>query len=142
MPSRRIAIVDNDPTAALVTQRGLQKLLNGDVKVTVAPSPNAAWMDCLNEEVDLVIVDPSPQGGAATSLVRVLRRYRPQIPVLVLTAYDSPGLRKQMRTFGVESYLAKPVDLRDLGQTVRTVLREAPLQQAVLHQLRSANNAA
>lgn len=128
MPPRHIEIVDSDPTAALVTQRGLQVLLTDEVNVTVAASPNAAWMDCLNEKVDLVIVDPNPQGGAATALVRALRAYRPHIPVLVLTAYDSPGLRKQMRSYGVQSYLAKPVDLLDLGATVRTVLREAPLQ--------------
>ncbi len=126
MPPRHIEIVDGDATAALVTQRGLQMLLNGEVEVRVADSANAAWLDCLREEVDLLIVDPNPQGGAATALVRALRAYRPQIPVLVLTAYDSPGLRTQMRSYGVQSYLAKPVDLHDLGHTVRTVLREAP----------------
>lgn len=122
MPSRHIEIVDSDPTAALVTQRGLQILLNADAEVTVAPSPDAAWLHCMENAVDLLIVDPNPQSRAATSLVRALRAYRPQIPVLVLTAYDTPRLRSQMQTLGVQHYLAKPIDLLDLKQVVREAL--------------------
>lgn len=124
MPLRHIQIVDNDPTAALVTQRGLQVLLNAEVDVVVAPSPDAAWLYCLHEPVDLIIIDPNPQNRAATSLVKALRSYRPEIGILVLTAYDSPLLRSQMRGLGVKHYLAKPVDLRDLEQTVRAILED------------------
>jgi len=47
---------------------------------------------------------------------------RPEVPVLVLTAYDTPRLRTQMRALGVQHYLAKPVDLQDLGKSVRSVV--------------------
>lgn len=124
MPPRHIEIVDGDPAAALVTQRGLQILLDTEADITVATSPNAAWLRCLNEEVDLVIIDPSPQSREATSLLEALRAYRPQLPVLVLTAYDSPRLRAQMRRLGVQHYLAKPIDLLALKQAVRTALGE------------------
>ncbi len=123
MSLRHIEIVDSDPTAALVTQRGLQVLLDTEVEVTVAPSPDAAWLDCLKEEVDLLIIDPNPQSRAATSLVKALRAYRPHVPVLVLTAYDTPRLRAQMQTLGVQHYLAKPIDLLDLNEVVRTALK-------------------
>lgn len=125
MSLRHIEIVDSDPTAALVTQRGLQVLLDTEVEVTVAPSPDAAWIDCLKEEVDLLIIDPNPQSRAATSLVKALRAYRPHVPVLVLTAYDTPRLRAQMQTLGVQHYLAKPIDLLDLNEVVRTALETA-----------------
>ncbi len=123
MSLRHIEIVDSDPTAALVTQRGLQVLLDTDVEVTIASSPDAAWLDCLKEEVDLLIIDPNPQSRAATSLVQALRAYRPQVPVLVLTAYDTPRLRAQMQRLGVQHYLAKPIDLLDLNEVVRTALK-------------------
>ena len=92
---------------------------------SVAPSPDAAWIDCLKEEVDLLIIDPNPQSRAATSLVKALRAYRPHVPVLVLTAYDTPRLRAQMQTLGVQHYLAKPIDLLDLNEVVRTALETA-----------------
>lgn len=124
MPPRHIEIVDGDPAAALVTQRGLQLLLNSEADVSVASSPNAAWLRCLSEDVDMVIIDPNPQNREATSLVKALRAYRPQLLVLVLTAYDTPRLRSQMQMLGIRHYLAKPIDLLDLKQVVRTALSE------------------
>ena len=121
-PPHHILIVDSDPAAALVTQRGLQRLLEPAVDVEIAASPGAAWLRCLREPVDLVIVDPNAASGAASALVKALHADRPDIHVLVLTAYDTPRLRMQMRSLGIQNYLAKPVDLTDLSREVRMVM--------------------
>lgn len=121
MPLRQLLIVDRDPTAALVTQRGLQRMLNEVVEVSVAPSPEAAWSHCLDNQTDLLIVDPHPQNEEASGLIRAVRAYCPMLPVLVLTAYDTPRLRSQMRAIGVRYYLAKPVDLFELTAMVRQI---------------------
>lgn len=123
MPVRHIYIVDDDPAAALITQRGLQTMLDERFSIMVASSPNAAWLACATGNVDLLIVDPNPHGNAAVSLVRAVRAFRPMIPVLVLTAYDSPGLRMKMREFGVTRYVAKPIELRELVPIVHTILQ-------------------
>lgn len=126
MPPRQIHIVDNDPVAAMITQRGLQTMLGDRFTVLVAPSPNAAWLACADDRVDLLIVDPSPHVGGVISLVRAVRTFRPSIPVLVLTAYDTPGLRAKMRELGVSAYVAKPVDLNDLLPVVTGALAGMP----------------
>jgi DNA-binding NarL/FixJ family response regulator len=122
VPQRHIVIVDSDPAAGLVTQRGLEVLLGSEALVDLAPSPGAAWLRCIRDSVDLVIVDPSPQDRGAAALVKALHDERPYIPVLVLTAYDTPRLRAQMRALGVHHYLAKPVDLLELKQSVSRAL--------------------
>jgi|SRR6266540_452011 two-component system, OmpR family, response regulator len=122
MPQQRILIVDSDPTAALVTQGGLQRFLGPEVTVTIAPSPGAAWLRCLRDGVELLIVDPSPESQAAAVLIKALHDQRPDVPAFVLTAYDTPRLRTQMRALGVQDYLAKPVDLLNLVQSVRVAL--------------------
>ena len=114
MPLRQIHIVDDDPAAALITQRGLQTLLGDRFSVVIAPTPNAAWLACASGNVDLLIIDPSPHSSGVFGLVRAVRAFRPYIPVLVLTAYDTPGLRAKMRDLGVERYVAKPIELREL----------------------------
>ncbi|NWF79418.1 MAG: response regulator [Chloroflexi bacterium] len=126
MPPRQIHIVDNDPVAAMITQRGLQTMLGDRFTVSVASSPNAAWLACADDRVDLLIVDPSPHVGGVISLVRAVRTFRPSIPVLVLTAYDTPGLRAKMRELGVSAYVAKPVDLHDLLPVVTGALAGMP----------------
>lgn len=127
MPVQYIQIFDEDPAAALITQRGLQAMLGDRLMITVAPTANAAWLACARGNVDLLIVDPGIRSGPAMSLIRAVRSYRPNIPILVLTAYDTPGMRTQMRTLGVAYYAAKPIELRDLLPSVRAALqRSAP----------------
>ena len=123
MASAKILIFDSDPAAALVTKHGLQRL-QPHTEVTTATSAGDAWLSCLHQSVDLLIIDPSPANSAASTLIKALRIDRPNTDVLVLTAYDTPRLRTQMRALGVEHYLAKPVDLRELGQKVGLLLQQ------------------
>ncbi|HMQ34298.1 MAG TPA: response regulator [Chloroflexaceae bacterium] len=123
MPVRQIYIYDDDPSAALITQRGLQTLLGDRFSVLAAPTPNAAWLACATGNIDLLIVDPSPHSNGAYSLLRAVKAYRPAIPVLVLTAYDTPGLRAKMRDLGVDRYVAKPIELRELLPIVNATLK-------------------
>jgi DNA-binding NarL/FixJ family response regulator len=118
----RIIIVDDDATVALVTQHGLQRILAGDVSIQIAPTPADALAECLREQVDLLIIDPNPEASPAAALLKSLHTARPEVPVLVLTAYDTPRLRAQMRALGVRHYLAKPAELNDLGTLVSTAV--------------------
>jgi len=54
---------------------------------------------------------------------------------VVLTAYDTPRLRSQMKRLGVRHYLAKPVELAELKNTVSSVLASLNNAQAspVMH---------
>lgn len=124
MALRYIQIVDDDPTAALVTQLSLQARLKSEAQVSIAAGHQPEQRQV--GAVDLLIVDPGSQNQAATRLVRTLKTNCPQTPMLVLTAYDSPLLRSQMQSLGVQHYLAKPVDLPDLEQAVRQLLETIP----------------
>src|SRR5262245_11074643 len=108
-PARHILIVDDDATAARVTQRGLQARLGVAVVVEVAPSPAAAWLRCTDGHVDLLIVDPHPRDRWPTTLLNAVRAERPHILVMVLTAYDTPRLRAEVAALGMRDYFAKPV---------------------------------
>lgn len=123
MTIAKILIFDGDPTAALVTQHGLQRL-QPNSEVSTATSAGDAWLSCLHQSVDLLIIDPSPANSASSALIKALRTDRPDTDVLVLTAYDTPRLRAQMRALGVVHYLAKPVDLRELGHEVGLLIEQ------------------
>jgi DNA-binding NarL/FixJ family response regulator len=133
MPLRHIQILDSDPTAALVTQLGLQARLKTEAEITIAtfPGQHERYNDNNHNIVDLLIVDPGAQSQAAASLVKTLKTDCPHTPMVILTAYDSPLLRSQMRLLGVEHYLAKPIDLFEIEQVVRHVLETAQSTDAV-----------
>jgi DNA-binding NarL/FixJ family response regulator len=124
MPPHRwhILIVDHDPAAALITQHGLRAGLGVAATVDVAPSPGAAWVRCVRTDVDLLIVDPYSRNRASTVLIKALREARPDLPMVVLTAYDTLGMRREMLALGVGHYLAKPIELTALEQCVRSIL--------------------
>jgi DNA-binding NarL/FixJ family response regulator len=122
MAQQHIIIIDSDPVAALVTAQGLQRMLAPDARVTTAPSAGASRLNCQEERIDLLIIDPNQQSQAATTLIRDLHNYQPEATVLVLTAYDTPRLRHQMQALGVQHYVAKPIELRPLAATVQELL--------------------
>ncbi|NOK60630.1 MAG: response regulator [Chloroflexi bacterium AL-W] len=122
MVLHQIAILDKDSTAAWITQRGLQGLLQEEAEVVVMPSFDVMCEYCSQGRVDLAIVDPGPQGRTMSNALKTLRLDYRHIPVLVLTAYDTPHLRSQMRDFTVQEYLAKPLDLREVAHVVRNIL--------------------
>ncbi|NTW97805.1 MAG: response regulator [Oscillochloris sp.] len=130
MPPRQIQICDDDPAAALITQRGLQTLLGESYNVTIAATPNAAWLACAHGNVDLLIVDPGAGSGSASALVRAMHAFRPTTPILVLTAYDTLGLRVKMRDLGVSYYAAKPIDFKELLPIVSAALHTIPIANA------------
>lgn len=119
MLEAHILIIDNDPAAAMITQRGLQRLLSAEMTIEIAVSLSEARARCLKGQVDLLIIDPGPDVAGSTALLHELQIERPGIAALVLTAYDTPRLRRQMRALGVEQILAKPIEVHTLGEAVR-----------------------
>jgi len=108
---RQILIVDDDATSALITQRGLQARLGAQAEVHIASSAHLAWRCCACEHVDLLIVDPHPGQQLLMALIRAVHTTLPHIIVLVLTAYDTPRLRAEMRALEMRYYFAKPIEL-------------------------------
>jgi DNA-binding NarL/FixJ family response regulator len=124
----QILIVDSYPPAALMTQHGFQRLLGPEAIVLIARSPGAAWLHCVRQRVDLLIVDPTLQNLAAMALLKAVREDQPQTAIMVLAAYDTPGLRHQMEAFSIRHYQAKPIMVSDLAAAVRVAVRMGPVR--------------
>lgn len=59
--------------------------------------------------------DPQRPGSAPTT----------HPPVIVISAQSDPETQRFATRLGAAAFLAKPIDLHDLGHTVRRVLRQA-----------------
>ncbi|HMX29067.1 MAG TPA: response regulator, partial [Blastocatellia bacterium] len=83
-----------------------------------------------DEQIDLVITDvrmPSLGGGELLSAVRT---QRPEIPVIVITAFGSVEQAVEMVKAGAFQYLTKPFDTEDLLRAVGEALeRTAPQRE-------------
>jgi PAS domain S-box-containing protein len=91
-----------------------------------------------NESIDLVIMDiqlPEMDGYEAT---RIIKSIKSDIPVIAQTAFAMTGDRGKMIEAGFDDYMAKPVDINHLLDTVHRWLTRSksganPKLSSVLH---------
>ncbi|HEV2707560.1 MAG TPA: response regulator [Pyrinomonadaceae bacterium] len=74
---------------------------------------------------DLILMDlnmPHMDGLEATERIRQCRDLCERVPILAITAFDTHGMRDAALEAGCNDYLLKPLDLTQLGQTLRRML--------------------
>ena len=57
------------------------------------------------------------------ALIKAVRREQAQTAVMVLAAYDTPGLRHQMKALSIRHYQVKPIMVSDLAAAVRVAVQ-------------------
>ncbi len=96
--------------------------------VSMALSPRLA-MQTLNQVIpDVIFMDINMPGIDGLEVVRFLRRdpVTSMVPVVVVTANDSPEVKEQSYEAGADYFLVKPTSIEDLEAALKHVLRDAP----------------
>jgi len=121
---KRILVVEDDPGFSSTLERWLQ--LHG-YEVHIEATGQGALGCALDYQPDVVILDLRLPDMSGYDVCRNLRQqFNPwELPVLMLTAMDSPA--DQLRGFahGADAYLTKPVDLTELLKTIALITGEA-----------------
>lgn len=71
---------------------------------------------------DLLLTDLNLRGMSGLSLVKTLRERGVEIPIVLVTAYDSIEVRRGVRDLAIDAYLTKPFFMDELIDTVRRLL--------------------
>jgi DNA-binding NtrC family response regulator len=128
----RILIVDDDRA-----QRSLlETFLHAQGYATrAAASGEAALQLLLEEKFDMIISDVRMPGLSGLEMLRRVRQKHPDLPVLLVTAFaDIRSAVTAMRD-GAVNYLAKPIDLEELTNTVRRATHAEPESVATAPEL-------
>lgn len=75
----------------------------------------------LEDPFDLVIMDLDLEGLDGIEALQILRRARPELPVIVLTGALRERESRQLAGEGVAGHLRKPADVTDLSEAARLV---------------------
>jgi DNA-binding NtrC family response regulator len=70
-------------------------------------------LDALTDDIDYVVTDMIMRGMDGVSFATEVRRRRPELPILMTTAYATNGICAQLRQLDVD-LLLKPVSPKDL----------------------------
>jgi two-component system phosphate regulon response regulator OmpR len=113
-----ILVVDDDQRIRDLLARFLQE---NEFRVTTADSAATARANMRGLSFDLLVLDVMMPGESGFELAEDLRTDQ-DIPILMLTARAEPDYRIKGLEIGVDDYLAKPFEPRELLLRLRNIL--------------------
>lgn len=117
-----ILVVDDDHEL----RENIREILAGEgFTVDTAKSGSDALDIVMNREFSLVLLDLVMPGLNGLDTLLLLRRQKPQIRVVLMTAFSTVENAVEAMRRGADDYLTKPFKSSELLMTVRRVLEEA-----------------
>jgi CheY-like chemotaxis protein len=118
-----ILIVDDEPDVAeLFRQRFRREARQGTYVLHFAGSGEEALDKLANgvrPELIVILSDINMPGMDGLTLLREIKQRRPDLPVMMVTAYGDDKRRRQAEEAGAFEFLTKPVDFELLKQELR-----------------------
>lgn len=121
----RILVLDDDPVACEFLEEALER---AGYAVTAYTSVEAVPPRDL-DEADLVISDIRMPGVDGLRFLRSVRQRRPDLPVILVTAYGSLETTMEAFRLGAWDYISKPFSPDAIRAAVRRVLEVRELRQ-------------
>jgi two-component system OmpR family response regulator len=116
----RLLLVEDEPDMAALLRSALEK---HDFVTDIAPSIEVAIEAIETISHDLVVLDRQLSDGDGASLIAYLRKRRPNVPIVILSARGSANDRVEGLNLGADDYLPKPFVVSELVARLRAVLR-------------------
>jgi two-component system OmpR family response regulator len=121
----KILLIEDEPAIARMIQRGLAPHGHELILVESGLDPT---VDLALERVDLVLLDIHLPGKDGYGVLRDIRRLRPDLPVIMLTAIDELKSKVQSLDGGADDYVTKPFEFQELLGPIRGGTRRADQQ--------------
>ena len=118
-----ILVVDDEPDIAeLFRQRFRRETHQGTYVLHFAYSAEEAidkLSDGIQPQLIVILSDINMPGVDGLALLREIKTLRPDIPVMMVTAYGDDERRRRAREYGAAEFITKPVDFDLLKQQLR-----------------------
>ena len=125
-----ILVVDDEPDVGeLFRQRFRRELRSGTYVLHFALSGHDALSLLSNgvePELLVLLSDINMPGMDGLQLLCEVKRQRPELPVIIITAYDDEERRRTADAFGAAEFLNKPIDFDHLKQRIRAFTPQGP----------------
>jgi CheY-like chemotaxis protein len=124
-----ILVVDDEPDVeSLFRQQFRRDLRSGRFHMEFAPSALAALeraTDTRDPSLILILSDINMPGMSGLEMLPEVRAKRPDVPVIMITAYGDSETRRKAIERGAEGLLTKPIDFAVLRQEIDNRLGQA-----------------
>lgn len=121
MVSGQILVADDDAAIRTIVNQALSR---AGYEVRVTSNAATLWRWVSQGEGDLVITDVVMPDESAFDLIPRIRKHRPELPVVVMSAHNTFMTAVRASEHGAYEYLPKPFDLNELVSVVGRALAE------------------
>ncbi len=132
MARRRILVVEDDNAIRVGIVDALQI---AGYETLEAARGDAGREMAVQQEFDLLLLDLVLPQVSGLDILRAVRRARPTLPVIILTARGTEGDRLEGFRRGADDYVVKPFSVKELLARVEAVLRRSPERPLEVGQL-------
>jgi DNA-binding NtrC family response regulator len=112
MELMKILVVDDEAPIREVVKKGLSQM--GGYSVEVAQNGLEAMEKIENDVFDLVLTDLKMPEMDGIELLKTIKGTRPEVMVILMTAYGSIETAVEAIKIGADDYITKPIDLNEL----------------------------
>ena len=124
-----ILVVDDEPDVeVLFRQQFRHDLRAGRFTMEFAPSGPAALQriaDAAGVSIILILSDINMPGMSGLELLPKAKALRPDVPVIMITAYGDAETKRKALENGAEALLTKPIDFGTLRSEIETRVERA-----------------
>ena len=117
---RRVLVVDDEASIRDL----LAKTLSEEYDVDVAPDGRSALERMRMYPYDLLIADLKMPGMDGLAVIREAKRYKADLPVIIITGFSTESSAIEALNLGVSGYLTKPFRVRAVLNAAAKALGE------------------
>jgi two-component system nitrogen regulation response regulator GlnG len=115
-----VLLADDDRSIRTVLSQALNRI---GCRVRATGSASALWRMVEEGEGDIVVTDVHMPDGDALDLLPAIRKKRPDLPIIVMSAQNTVLTAIRAAEVGAYEYLPKPFDLKELLEFVQKALQ-------------------
>jgi DNA-binding response OmpR family regulator len=116
----RILVIEDEKRVADLVRRALE---DQDYAVALAYDGHVGKSMALRQEYDLLIIDIVVPGIDGITVCKEVRRVKPDIPIILLTALGTVDDKVEGLDAGADDYMVKPIEFRELLARIRSVIK-------------------
>jgi len=128
MTGKRILIVDDEESVRWALRKALERAA---YQVDLAADGRAGLQAAEDPGVDLVFLDVRLPGRDGLDVLREIRKRRPDLPIIMMTAYGTLQVAVEAMKLGAYDYIGKPFDMDEVLLVVEKALEAQSLAQEV-----------
>jgi CheY-like chemotaxis protein len=124
-----VLVVDDEPDVEALFRQQFRRDLRAqrfamDFAISAADAL-ARIADTIEQSLILILSDINMPGMTGLEMLPRVREIRPEVPVIMITAYGDPETKRRAMEGGANGLLTKPIDFTVLREEIDTRLQQA-----------------